>query len=376
MNTRLEEYEDWARACMHVRCGFCRENCPAYNQLKMDSYSAKGKLTMLYHWLKGSLEPSEAMAERVFACTSCGLCDVACGYPQSEAIQAMKIALSEEGYGPPEAYEKISQRITETGNPYGEESKEAEEFLSSFEEARIDSSEVALFFGCTDLYRNRQQVTDTVSILRAGGVNFMISRGSLCCGSPAYRIGDLSLARVNATSARDQLMSLGVKTVITSCAGCFRTMTHEFDELLDGGFGMSVVHSTNVILDLLENGKLKLNPLSSTAVFHDPCHLGRQSEVYETPREILKKIPGLNLVEMEWNRKFAKCCGAGGGFRAGMPEEAIAQASDRIGEAESTGASLLATSCPFCFRNLSDGARKAESELEVTTIEGLIADLL
>jgi heterodisulfide reductase subunit D len=376
VNTKLEEYEDWARACMHVRCGFCRENCPAYNQLKMDSYSAKGKLTMLYHWLKGSLEPSEAMAERVFACTSCGLCDVACGYPQSEAIQAMKIALSEEGYGPPEAYEKISKRITETGNPYGEEANAAEEFLSSFEESHLESSEVALFFGCTDLYRNLQQLTDTVSILRAGGVNFMIPRSSFCCGSPAYRIGDLSLARANAKSAKDQLTSLGVKTVITTCAGCSRTMAHDYEEFLDGGVGMRVVHSTDVILDLLENGKLKLNPHPSTAVFHDPCHLGRHSEVYETPRRILKKIPELNLVEMEWNRKFAKCCGAGGGFRAGMPDEAIAQASDRIGEAESTGASLLATSCPFCFRNLSDGAMATKSQLDIKTIEGLIASLL
>jgi heterodisulfide reductase subunit D len=98
--------------------------------------------------------------------------------------------------------------------------------------------------------------------------------------------------------------------------------------------------------------------------------------MYEAPRQILKTIPGLNLVEMEWNRKIAKCCGAGGGFRAGMADEAVAQASDRIVQAESTGASLLATSCPFCLRNLNDGARAIESELEVKTIESLIASLL
>ena len=120
MVERLEKYDEWARACMHVRCGLCRENCPAYSQLKLDSYSAKGKLTMLYHWLKGRLEPNDVMAERIFACTSCGLCDVACGYEQSTAIQEMKGVLFDSDISLPEGYKQISDRTRESGNPYAE----------------------------------------------------------------------------------------------------------------------------------------------------------------------------------------------------------------------------------------------------------------
>ncbi|MHA2200994.1 MAG: heterodisulfide reductase-related iron-sulfur binding cluster [Candidatus Thorarchaeota archaeon] len=122
--------------------------------------------------------------------------------------------------------------------------------------------------------------------------------------------------------------------------------------------------------------RLELPSLNVKVTYHDPCHLGRHSGIFEEPREILRSVHGIELVEMEWNRKFAKCCGAGGGFRSGREEDAIAIAADRVHEAEATGASILVTSCPFCLRNLQDGADSTESETEVTSVISLIADHL
>jgi Fe-S oxidoreductase len=104
--------------------------------------------------------------------------------------------------------------------------------------------------------------------------------------------------------------------------------------------------------------------------------LGRHAGVYDEPRRILGAISGVELIEMEWNSKFSKCCGAGGGFRSGRPDDAIAIAAKRIREAESTGANLLVTACPFCLRNLSDGAKSIGSDIEVRTVESLVADQL
>ncbi|MFW9767221.1 MAG: (Fe-S)-binding protein [Candidatus Thorarchaeota archaeon] len=370
---RLEKYADWARACMHVRCGFCRENCPAYSQLKLDSYAAKGKMTILYHLLKGNLELDETVAERVFACTSCGLCDVACGYSQSEAIQEMKTVLYDHDVAIPDGYQKVSKKTRESGNPYSAETKDGFQYLQSIPESDYSSADYTLFLGCTQIYREPKENESLLKILRAAGVSFRTLTDPVCCGSPAYRVGDESQARFQAESIIDMMES---GNVLVSCAGCYRMLTHDYQNLLDESPTYKVVHFMELLSELIQNDKVNLNSLNKKVTYHDPCHLGRHSGVYDEPREILDSIPGLELVEMEWNRKFAKCCGAGGGFRSGKSEDAVAIAANRVREAEATDASLLVTSCPFCLRNLQDGANSMGSRIEVRSITSLIAGLL
>jgi heterodisulfide reductase subunit D len=372
MVERLEKYDEWARACMHVRCGLCRENCPAYSQLKLDSYSAKGKLTMLYHWLKGRLEPNDVMAERIFACTSCGLCDVACGYEQSTAIQEMKGVLFDSDISLPEGYKQISDRTRDSGNPYAENQEEARAFLERVPEQSVDLADYTFFLGCTELYREQEQVSDILRILREAGVSFRVISENICCGSPVYRIGDQKQARKQALQVT-RMLEEGGQNVLASCAGCYRMFSHYYPLLLDEENTFSVMHSVQLLDQLISDGRLTSQLLNAKITYHDPCHLGRHAGVYDEPRRILSAIPGVEMVEMEWNRKFSKCCGAGGGFRSGRPEDAIAVAALRVKEAESTGASILVTACPFCLRNLSDGAKSIGSSIEVRTIESLLA---
>lgn len=374
MVERLAKFDEWARACMHVRCGLCRENCPAYSQLKLDSYSAKGKLTMLYHWLKERLEPDEVMAERIFACTSCGLCDVACGYEQSVAIQEMKGVLFDSNITLPEGYRQISDRTRESGNPYAEDQEKARVFLESIPEGKVDSADYTFFMGCTELYREQDQAFDVLRILRAAKVSFRVITENVCCGSPVYRVGDQEQAHKQAQDVAEMLKE-GGQTVLVSCAGCYRMFSHFYPLLLDKDT-FPVVHSVQLLDQLISDGRMNLRPLKAKVTYHDPCHLGRHAGVFDEPRRILSVIPDVELVEMEWNRKFSKCCGAGGGFRSGRPNDAIAVAAQRIREAESTGASILATACPFCLRNLSDGAKSIRSNIEIRTIESLVTSQL
>jgi Fe-S oxidoreductase len=361
---------------MHVRCGFCRENCPAYSQLKLDSYAAKGKMTILYHLLKGNLELDKAVAERVFACTSCGLCDVACGYNQSEAIHEMKTVLYDHGVEVPEGYRRVSTKTRESGNPYSADVNEGSHYLGSIPESRLSTAEYTLFLGCTQIYREREEIDSLLKILRAAGVSFKVLTDPVCCGSPAYRVGDESQARRQAEKVREILVESESNNLLVSCAGCHRMLSHDYQNLLDEPPTFRVLHIMELLQDIIDNGRLELPSLNVKVTYHDPCHLGRHSGIFEEPREILRSVHGIELVEMEWNRKFAKCCGAGGGFRSGREEDAIAIAADRVHEAEATGASILVTSCPFCLRNLQDGADSTESETEVTSVISLIADHL
>jgi heterodisulfide reductase subunit D len=330
---------------------------------------------MLYHWLKGRLEPDDVMADRVFACTSCGLCDVACGYEQSTAIQEMKGVLFDSDIPIPEGYKQISDRTREFGNPYAEDQEKARAFLDSIPERSVESADYTFFLGCTELYREQQQVSDVLRILRVAEISFRLISENTCCGSPVYRVGDQKQAREQALGVARMLKEDSQK-VLVSCAGCYRMFSHYYPLLLDEENTFSVIHSIQLLEKIISDRKLTLQPLNAKVTYHDPCHLGRHAGVYEAPRSILSAIPGVELLEMEWNRKFSKCCGAGGGFRSGRPEDAKAIAAQRIKQAESTGANILVTACPFCLRNLSDGATLIGSDIEVRTIESLVAQQL
>ena len=106
--------------------------------------------------------------------------------------------------------------------------------------------------------------------------------------------------------------------------------------------------------------------------YHDPCHLGRHSNVYDTPREILKAIPGLEFVEMDRIREFSRCCGAGGGFKAGFSDIQNRMAQERVKDAEKTGAERLVTTCPFCYQGLQIGINALKSKLKMTDLSELV----
>jgi heterodisulfide reductase subunit D len=153
-------------------------------------------------------------------------------------------------------------------------------------------------------------------------------------------------------------------------------LSHDYETLLSSDPKFNFTHTMEFLNELVQGGKLRINHLDAVITYHDPCHLSRHSGIYEAPRQILSSIPGATLVEMEWNRKFAKCCGAGGGFRSGRGDEAVAVAANRVREAEDTGASILVTACPFCLRNLRDGAESINSSIKIESVESLLARLV
>ena len=189
----------------------------------------------------------------------------------------------------------------------------------------------------------------------------------------AFRLGardvGLELAKHNVELFR----SLGVKTVVTHCPGCYRTLKLDYPKVL-GEMPVQVLHFSEFVEDLLSDGRLRLNgKIDAKVTYHDPCHLGKHAKVYEAPRKVLESIPGVELVEMERTRKDSWCCGAGGGVKSAFPDSAIKVANERIKEAERTGAQYLVSACPFCRQNLKDAAEASGSRLQVYDLMEMLA---
>ncbi|MDR0198637.1 MAG: (Fe-S)-binding protein, partial [Methanomassiliicoccaceae archaeon] len=165
---------------------------------------------------------------------------------------------------------------------------------------------------------------------------------------------------------------MGAKDMVMTCSGCFKTVSSDFGNHYSKT-GQNVYHFTQYVNDLIAKRKLTINhPMNAKVTYHDPCHLGRHSGVYDEPRSILRKIKGVQFVEMERNGKNSRCCGAGGGYKSGFNDFAVAVAAERVKDAEAVGPDVLATACPFCVLNLSAGAKKIGSKIKVMDISEIL----
>ena len=172
-----------------------------------------------------------------------------------------------------------------------------------------------------------------------------------------------------------KIKEVGADKVITSCAGCYRTLKNDFAKH-DAEHDLEIIHTSELILKLLKEEKLKFtSEFNRTVTYHDPCHLGRHSGLYEEPREVYKQIPGIKFVEMKRNRENAWCCGAGGGVKIGYPDWSIEISKERLEEAKETGASIVSSTCPFCRTNLSDANKAFDMGLEVLDLVEIIDQL-
>lgn len=237
-----------------------------------------------------------------------------------------------------------------------------------------DSVEVLYYAGCTASYDiNVKEVgINTLNILDALDIKFgILGTEEKCCGSPFLRIGDYEFERLAEYNIR-LFNSLNIKMLITACAGCYRTISVDYKKM--GKLNMEILHISQLLLRLIKEKKIELKQeVLSKVTYHDPCHLGRHSNVYDTPREILKAIPGLEFVEMDRVREFSRCCGAGGGFKAGFSDVQNRMAQERVKDAERTGADRLVTTCPFCYQGLQIGITALKSKLKMTDLSELVA---
>jgi Fe-S oxidoreductase len=201
------------------------------------------------------------------------------------------------------------------------------------------------FQGCTARDKLKNISKNTQMILDIAGADYKILQDENCCGSILLRTGFQEDARKLMINTFKKLKG---EKIVVSCAGCYRTLKKDYPEVF--GEELDVIHISQLLQELIIEGKIKTKKESLKVTYHDPCHLGRHCGEYEAPRQVISKKA--ELVEMDKNRNHASCCGAGGGVKSAYPELSSEISRKRIDESLKTGAELMVTCCPFCVLNL------------------------
>ncbi len=344
--------------------------CAVKNVLGFEVYSARGRIMVLNDLLEGRIEVNDDLVRWAYVCTTCKNCQETCmatadGIRLPEMIEALRRDLVASGLGI-ERHAVVEESIREHHNPYGEDHGQR---LALFGEREWPGqAEVVYFVGCTAAYREQEIARATVALLDMAGVDYTVLEDEHCCGSVLLRTGRTAPFDRLTQHNIQAIERTGATTVVTACAGCLRTLKVDVPQH-GHDYGFEVLHITEFIDRLVEEGRLSFEaPAGTTVTYHDPCHLGRHAEVYEAPRRVITSVRGVELVEMLTNKRYAHCCGSGGGVKSAFGEVADRVAADRLAEAADTGAGVLVTACPFCHRGLTDGAALTDNSIQVVDL--------
>jgi len=373
-----------------ISCGDCREAtdytmkppkwgvCVAREHTSgFEPFFGRGKMQIIRSLWQGKLDLSKDMAEVIFQCPTCNACSETCAYDLDNVsfYEALRAELVDAGCGL-EAHIPMNKAMVELLNPYGRDNNQKSEWLQKLDfevkNATTEQADVLYYVGCTAALNPEIQTValNTAKVLKKLDIDFaVLGEREICCGSVAMRTGDRKAFNEIATKNYEIFKNAGIKTIITSCAGCYRTLKVDYADILKD-LNIQVMHTVEFLDKLVKEKDIQLKNLGITVTYHDPCHTGRHTGLYEEPRELLRKI--VYLVEMKTVKQNAKCCGAGGGVKKGFPELSLEIAKSRVKEAEETKAEYLVSICPFCYRNLTDAIKTLNSEIKMVDLLELL----
>ena len=361
VNSFGEEVDNELIAC--IFCGFCRLGCPTFSVTHRESRNARGRNVLAFNLLNGTIEPSADLAEAFYSCTTCQACTYFCPAQVrvDEIVEEVRKKLYKAGFTP-EPVLGVRDNIFKTGNVYASAKADRTDIFPAPLKEKIQTgqlksqAETFLFMGCVPSYLDMKMVPSLLKPLDAAGVKYTtLGTEEGCCGFPLFLMGTDEF-EPHAKKVIERIKTSGAKELVTPCAGCYKTFKKIYPDV--GDLGMEVYHSVHYLEKLINEGKIKFDgDLGKKVTYHDPCDLGRAFKVFEEPRNILKAIPGLELVEMARNRLQARCCGGGGGVLANNPEMAVDMAAERVRDALAVGAEIIVSGCAACKDNLRKGAK-------------------
>ena len=357
------------------QCGLCDAVCP-WNKVR--------PFSMRKIIREATFGLTEIDGEDIWRCTTCGNCTQQCprGVKQIEIGVSLRRVASEYEVFPASVRSARTARasLISEGNPLqGERKKRADWAKDLSVKTYTEGMEALYFVGCYFSYdpRMKKVATATANILNKAGVEFgILGDKESCCGESIRKTGSEEVFKNLARENIKTFIDSGVKKIIVSSPHCFHTFKNEYPEFM---VNFEVVHMSQYLLELINDGRLELTKeYAKKVTYHDPCYMGRHNDIYDEPREVLKKIPGLELVEMVDSRKNSLCCGGGGG-RIWMDTPKEERFSDlRLEQANEVGAEVLVTSCPYCITNFEESRLNLEYEdiLEIKDITEIVNDML
>lgn len=389
-----------------TECGRCQDQCPAYAcdkplspkefNIGLRNHLYKMSSGLLKTGKNGNVPPAEngrpaligdiIKKEAIWSCTTCRACEEACPL-MIEYVQKMidlrRHMVLMQGDLTPEAQTAL-QNIENNSNPWGIGFSERGAWardLGIKTMAEDNNVEYLYFVGCAGSFDDRaKKVSRAFAILlKKAGVSFAIlGDEELCTGDSARRLGNEYLFQTLVKKNIETFNKYKVKRVVTTCPHCYNTIKNEFPQF---GGSYEVSHHTELLTDLIKSGRLlnsdKTMSKTKLAVFHDSCYLGRYNDIYEPPRYALHSC-GLSLAESENSKDKGRCCGAGGGWMWMEDKLGTRINHKRLEDMEKTGASTIATACPFCLTMLSDATKEKNmgDKLEVKDVAEILSETL
>jgi Fe-S oxidoreductase len=416
----LEDYIAEAERCS--QCSYCKwipmdqmkslkysRGCPSIAYNNFNSYSARGRYAVSLALVRGDITYSEKLKHIAYQCCTCGSCDVSCkvcryNLEPLEMIQELKARLVSDHQTLPQ-YEALINILRKENNLVSKPKNERGNWADglNLKPANNGLTEVLFHAGCRYSFDKSlwPKARAAVTLFKNAGVDFGVLGGAeMCCGGRAYDMGYREDFNRCARNNIETWKTLGVKTIVTSCANCYHAFKRLYPVL---GYQFEVLHTAEYLDRLIKASKIKFTrKVSLKVTYHDPCHLGRRGEpyipwegkekkikkqiivydppkpryngawgVYDPPRNVLKSIPGLQLVEMERIREYAWCCGSGAGVKEAYPDFSNWTATERIEEAESTGAEAIVSACSGCERNFLDAIQASGKKMQVFDLADL-----
>ena len=334
-----------------------KEKCPPYEFYRFQRHTPKSRWLMAQRVFHGLDSITPELKEVIYACTNCLMCQELCGvrddgYGPWDITVAMREEITEQD-GPIDAHRSLYQGLKEHDHPWSLVRAERGAWADGLGLRKLGESNAStlLFAGCSaDRASGRSGAIALAKIMQKAGEEFVIlGEEEKCCGLYAFDLGfRREYERLKEANLK-KIQGAGIKRVVVTCGSCQR-IWREYAKT-----GIEPVHGVEYVAELARAGRLKFSTRAKKKVtYHDSCHLGRGCGVYEAPRDILRAIPGIEIVEMERTRRWAWCCGGGGGVPEADPELAQWSAADRMREATETGAELVLTSSALCQRAFGD----------------------
>jgi heterodisulfide reductase subunit D len=341
-----------------------------------EQVSARGRNLIIRAYLQGIIKPDERMARLLYSCLLCRLDEESCGarIPNAEIYERTRQDLLSRGFGPLPEHSPLLASLRNYGNPWMQPKSARERWSRKIDsDGETRSGNRTLYFaGCTfSLAPEIGSVpASMVELMDMAGERYdLLGKEELCCGSTALRLGDRKL--FDQLSKENSEILSRYDRVVTSCAGCFKTISQDYK---GNGDRRQSLHSVQLLSELIRAGKLRPHELKAKVTYHDPCHLGRHTGIYDAPREVLRSIPGVDLIEMKNSRELSRCCGAGAGVKTANPAVSLEIAKKRAQEALETGAEILVTACPFCEQNLLEAVHSLDVRLKIMDVSELLLE--